>query len=60
MLVKEAPQLSESIDYVLSLASPASPIDFKVIPFEIMKVNSTGTWNLLDLAREKGARFLRS
>ena len=57
---EKLPQLSESIDFVLSLASPASPIDFKVIPFEIMKVNSTGTWNLLELAKEKGARFLEA
>ena len=41
------PQLTESIDYVLSLASPASPIDFKVIPFEIMKVNSLGSTSKL-------------
>lgn len=48
------------IDYVYSLASPASPIDFKEIPLEIMKVNSQGTWNLLELARHKGARFLEA
>lgn len=48
------------IDYIFSLASPASPIDFKVIPLEIMKVNSMGTWNLLELAKEKGARFLEA
>lgn len=48
------------IDYIFSLASPASPIDFKVIPLEIMKVNSLGTWNLLELAKVKGARFLEA
>lgn len=48
------------IDYIYSLASPASPIDFKEIPLEIMRVNSVGTWNLLDLARAKGARFLEA
>lgn len=48
------------IDYVYSLASPASPIDFKIIPLEIMKVNSVGTWNLLELAKDKGARFLEA
>lgn len=49
-----------NIDYVYSLASPASPIDFQVIPEEIMSVNSIGTWNLLQLAKEKGARFLEA
>lgn len=47
-------------DYILSLASPASPIDFKVIPLEIMRVNSEGTMKLLELAKEHGARFLEA
>lgn len=48
------------IDYIFSLASPASPIDFSVIPLEIMRVNSEGTLKLLNLAREKKARFLEA
>lgn len=48
------------IDYILSLASPASPIDFAKIPLEIMRVNSEGTMKLLELAKEKGARFLEA
>lgn len=48
------------IDYIFSLASPASPIDFKIIPLEIMRVNSEGTLRLLQLAEEKGARFLEA
>ena len=44
-------------DTVLDLASPASPDDFKTMPLEILAVGSTGTRNLLDLAREQGARF---
>lgn len=55
------PDLSrEKIDYILSLASPASPIDFAKIPIEIMKVNSEGTFHLLELAKEKNARFLEA
>jgi dTDP-glucose 4,6-dehydratase len=54
------PKFGEKIDFVFSLASPASPIDFKIIPMEIMKVNAFGTWNLLELAKEKGARFLEA
>lgn len=49
-----------NINFVLSLASPASPLDFKTIPMEIMRVNSEGTLALLDLAREKKARFLEA
>ena len=44
-------------DTVLDLASPASPDDFKTMPLEILAVGSTGTRNLLDLAREQSARF---
>jgi len=47
-------------DYILSLASPASPIDFKIIPLEIMDVNSNGTKNLLNLAKKCSARFLEA
>lgn len=49
-----------SIDYIFSMASPASPIDFDKIPLEIMKVNAIGTWNLLDLAKKNQARFLEA
>lgn len=47
-----------SVDAVLHLASPASPADFARLPLEIMHAGSTGTRNLLDLARARGARFL--
>ena len=46
------------VDAVLDLASPASPSDFARLPLEILAVGSTGTRNLLDLAREHGSRFL--
>jgi nucleoside-diphosphate-sugar epimerase len=44
-------------DVVMDLASPASPDDFKRIPLEILAVGSTGTRNLLELARRDSARF---
>jgi dTDP-glucose 4,6-dehydratase len=47
-------------DYIYSLASPASPIDFDKIPLEIMMVNSEGTRMLLELARKHAARFLEA
>lgn len=47
-------------NYILSLASPASPIDFAEIPLEIMRVNSEGTLKLLELARHQKARFLEA
>jgi dTDP-glucose 4,6-dehydratase len=60
-IYEELPDFSGiSIDYVFSLASPASPIDFAIIPMEIMRVNSEGTRVLLELSLEKGARFLEA
>ncbi len=56
--VSEHLDVEESVDLVLHLASPASPIDFPSIPIQIVKVGTLGTHNLLGLARGKGARFL--
>lgn len=47
-----------SLDYVLHLASPASPPDYLRYPLETLKVGSVGTWNALELARASGAQFL--
>ena len=47
------PKIDEKIDFVLSLASPASPIDFSEIPMEIMRVNTYGTWTYWN-SRRKG------
>ena len=46
------------VDVVFHLASPASPDDYDRLPLETMAVNSDGTRNLLDLARDRGAAFL--
>ena len=52
----EAP--SVAVERVYHLASPASPVDYDQLPLETLAVNSRGTWRLLDVAREAGARFL--
>jgi nucleoside-diphosphate-sugar epimerase len=49
--------LTGRFDVVMNLASPASPDDFKRLPLEILEVGSTGTRNLLELAKRDGARF---
>ena len=46
------------VDYVFNFASPASPVDFSKMPLEILLVGSAGTHNTLELARQKGAKFL--
>ena len=58
---RELPDFSDTpIDFILSLASPASPKDFQTLSLEIMSVNSEGTRRLLELTKEKGARFLEA
>ncbi|RKH21879.1 SDR family oxidoreductase [Corallococcus sp. CA047B] len=46
------------VDYVLNLASPASPIDYANLPLETLRVGSIGTENALKLAEKKKAVFL--
>lgn len=46
------------IDRIYHMASPASPIGYVKHMVATMKVNSQGCWNMLELALEKGARFL--
>lgn len=51
-------EISEAIDHVFHLASPASPIDYLRLPLHTLKVGSYGTHNALGLAKRHRARFL--
>jgi dTDP-glucose 4,6-dehydratase len=46
------------VDIVANLASPASPRDYLEHPIETLDVGSTGTRQMLELARRKRSRFL--
>lgn len=46
------------VDLILQFASPASPFDYLKYPIETMKTASFGTYNMLELARQKKAKFL--
>jgi dTDP-glucose 4,6-dehydratase len=46
------------VDFVLHWASPASPIDYLVLPIPTLKVGALGTHKALGLAKAKGARFV--
>lgn len=46
------------VDFVFNFASPASPDDFKKIPFVVLKVGAMGTYHALELAKAKGAKFM--
>lgn len=51
-------EVNGTVDAVAHLASPASPATYLERRLETLSVNSTGTRKTLELAREKGARFL--
>lgn len=46
------------VDGVVNMASPASPKDYLEHPIETLDVGSIGTRRMLELALQKGARFL--
>lgn len=56
--VCEPMNIRESADAVLHLASPASPDDYLKFPIETLRAGSMGTFNALELASAKKARFL--
>jgi dTDP-glucose 4,6-dehydratase len=56
--VIEALSVEGPIDRIYHMASPASPVGYVKHQVATLKVNSQGTWNLLELSLAKGARFL--
>lgn len=52
--------LNEKFDYVINLACPASPVGYRQHPIETLEVSSTGTKNMLEIARRDGARFFHT
>ena len=62
-VVKPLPEIEGKIDGIFHFASPASPNkkspkSYIAFPIETLLVNSLGTYNLLELAKEKTARFV--
>ncbi len=56
--VTENIHIKGKIDYVLHFASPASPVDYLKFPIQTLKAGSCGTYNALELTREKRAGFM--
>ncbi len=46
------------VDLILHFASPASPLDYLVLPIQTLKVGALGTYRGLGLAKAKKSRFL--
>jgi dTDP-glucose 4,6-dehydratase len=50
--------ITEKIDLIFHLASPASPIDYLQLPIQTLKVGALGTHNVLGFAKSKRAVML--
>ncbi len=50
-------EINERLDWVMHFASPASPPKYLALPVATLRVNSEGTYHLLELARRSGAQF---
>lgn len=59
-IIKPLPKIKGDIDVIFNLASPASPPAYQKYSLETMRVNSLGTENLLELARQKNSRFVQA
>lgn len=56
--VSEELHVESPVDWVFHFASPASPLDFKRFPIQVLKVGALGTHKTLGLAKAKGAKFM--
>ena len=56
--VSEGLKVRGKVDFVLHFASLASPLDYARLPIETLKVGSLGTLKTLELAHQKGAKFM--
>lgn len=51
-------EVAGPVDFVLHMASPASPKDYLMYPIETLDVGSLGTRRTLELGQQKNAKFL--
>lgn len=49
---------TRGLEGILHFACPASPVDFDKIPYEILKVDSYGTFHTLEIAQKYQARYI--
>lgn len=56
--ISEKFEVTGDVDFIFNFACPASPTDFEKLRIEIVKVGSLGTFNMLEMARTKNARYI--
>jgi UDP-glucuronate decarboxylase len=61
-IVKKLPSeiQNQKYDLIINMASPASPPQYQRLAIETLEVGSTGTKNMLDLAKRDNARFFQA
>ena len=59
-IIQPITTISGNIHEIYHLACPASPPKYQIDPIYTLKINFTGTMNLLELARQKNSRILFS
>lgn len=52
--------ISIKVDQIYNLACPASPVHYQYDPIKTLKTSVVGLINMLDLAREQGAKILQA
>lgn len=50
-------EIKDSLDWVMHFASPASPPKYLKFPIETLRINSEGTYHLLQLSKNKNSKF---
>jgi nucleoside-diphosphate-sugar epimerase len=55
--IREPLPLEEPVDYVLNLACPASPVDYRKYPLQTLETCAQGTQRLLEIALAQQTRF---
>lgn len=56
--IAEPLQISEDVDFIYNFACPANPTDMERLRIPILRVCCFGSYNLLELARVKHARYI--
>jgi UDP-glucuronate decarboxylase len=56
--ITQSISLDKKVEYILHMASRASPLEFERFPIQIMKANTLGTRIALGIAKKNGARLL--
>ncbi len=58
-ITQPLPPAALAVDRIYNLACPASPAHYQRLPVATVLASTVGTWRLLELAQQRGARLLQ-